>query len=153
MTVSILRRVVAVCLTLALVLSLTACFETPDVIISDATNAPTTDATDTTNTTAQTKVTFPAKEGQLTLSLLMSVMSSNMKWSELSSYTFSAVDDTHASFAVADNYGKECTLDVVYDAEDDTVSEATLSYGDASVNVLSDNTLVIRTIMLAMNEG
>ena len=79
-------------------------------------------------------------------------MSSHMKWSELSIYTFSAVDDTHASFAVADNYGKECTLNVTYDANADTVSEATLSYGDASVNVLSDNTLVIRTIMLAMNE-
>ncbi len=151
MTVSVLRRIAAVCITIALILSLSACFETPDVIISEEPNA--SDSTDATvTTTPQTKVTFPAKEGQLTLSLLMSVMSSNMKWSELSPFTFSAVDDTHASFTVADNYGKECTLDVVYDAASDTVSEATLSYGDASVNVLTDNTLVIRTIMLAMNE-
>lgn len=149
MTVSLVRRLTAVCLTLALMFSLCACFETPDVIISEQ---PDSSDNGETVTTHQTKTTFPAKEGQLTLSLLMSIMSSNMKWSDVSSFVHTDVDDTHASFAVADNYGKECTLDVVYDAQADTVSDAVLSYGDASVSVLSDNTLVIRTIMLAMNE-
>ena len=144
MNMSILRRVAALIAVLALTLTLSACFSTPDVVIEQG------DSTETEETSAPT---FPAKEGQMTLSILMSVMGETMKWSKISTYTHDVADDGKAVFAVADNYGKECTLTVAYDESADNVTEAVLSYGDQSVSVLSDNTLVIRTIMIAMNEG
>ena len=144
MDLSVLRRTAAILTVLAVALTMSACYQPPGGVIDDP------------NATATTKdeptPTLPAKDGQLTLSLLLGVMKADMKWSQLSPYTHTDVDDTHATFAVADNYGKECTLSVTYDAAADTVSEATLSYKDTSVSVLTDNTLVIRTIMLAMNQ-
>lgn len=147
MNVSLLRRATAFCVMLALIVTMSACYHPPTAVITDPQSTPTTQSTGPTATP-----TLPPKDGQLTLSLLIGVMSSNMKWSQLSSYTHTDVDDTHATFTVADNYGKECTLNVTYDAQSDAISEATLVYGSVSVDVLSDNTLVIRDIMLAMNE-
>lgn len=139
-----IHRLTALCLVLALAVTMCACYQTPGATI--------TDASSTTTTESKTVPTFPAAEGQLTLALLMGIMRSDMKWSQIGSYTHTDVDDSHATFAVADNYGKECLLSVTYDAATDVISEATLSYEDVSVDVLSDNTLVIRTIMVAMNE-
>ncbi len=143
MKLSVLRRTAAILVVAAVALSMSACYQPPGGVI---------DNTDTTTTTHEPKPTIPAKEGQLTLSLLLGLMKPDMKWSQLKPFTHSNTDDTHATFTVADNYGKECTLTVTYDESADTVSQADLSYGDASVSVLTDNTLVIRTIMLAMNK-
>ena len=143
MKLSVLRRTAAILVVAAVALSMSACYQPPGGVI---------DNTDTTTTTHEPKPTVPAKEGQLTLSLLLGLMKPDMKWSQLKPFTHSNTDDTHATFTVADNYGKECTLTVTYDEAADTVSQADLSYGDASVSVLTDNTLVIRTIMLAMNK-
>ena len=143
MNLSVLRRVAAILTVTAVALAMSACYQPPGGVI---------DNTDSTTTRHEATPTVPAKDGQLTLSLLLGLMKPEMTWSQLSPYTHSNVDDTHATFAVADNYGKECTLTVTYDAAADTVSQADLSYGDASVSVLTDNTLVIRTIMLAMNK-
>ena len=143
MKLSVLRRVAAILVVAAVAFTMSACYHPPGGVV---------DNTDTTTTEQESKPTIPAKEGQLTLSLLLGLMKPEMKWSVLSPYTHSNTDDTHATFAVADNYGKECTLTVTYDEAADTISQADLSYGDASVSVLTDNTLVIRTIMLAMNK-
>ncbi len=144
MNVSLLRRAAAVFAVLTFAVTMCACYQPPTVTVTDPENTPTTEMT--------AKPTLPAKDGQLTLSLLLGVMKSDMKWSDISAYTHTATDDTHATFTVADNYGKECTLAVTFDAAADTISEATLSYGEESVSVLTDNTLVIRTIMIAMNK-
>ncbi len=144
MNLSVLRRVAAILAVVAVVFTMSACYQPPGGVIDNPATTPTEN---------EPTPTIPAKEGQLTLSLLLGLMKPDMKWSQLSPYTHSNVDDTHATFAVADNYGKECTLAVTYDAAADVISEANLSYGDASVSVLTDNTLVIRTIMLAMNEN
>ena len=143
MKLSVLRRTAAILVVAAVALSMSACYQPPGGVI---------DNTDTTTTTHEPKPTVPAKEGQLTLSLLLGLMKPDMKWSQLKPFTHSNTDDTHATFTVADNYGKECTLTVTYDEAADTISQADLSYDDASVSVLTDNTLVIRTIMLAMNK-
>lgn len=150
MNMTILRRFAALCAVLVLAVIMTACFEAPTVIITDqqgennTTSAPTS--------TASTKPTVAVEQGTLTLSTLMGMMRETMKWSDFSNYTHTDVDDSHARFIVADSYGKECILSVTYDAEANTVSTADLSYGDTTVSVLSNNTLVIRTIMLAMNK-
>ena len=145
MDLSVLRRIAAILTVLAVALTMSACYQPPGGVIDDP---------DTTATTAKDEPTptLPAKDGQLTLSLLLGIIKSDIKWSQLSPYTHTDTDDAHATFAVADNYGKECTLSVTYDAATDAVSEAVLSYKDTSVSVLTDNTLVIRTIMLAMNQ-
>ena len=142
MKLSVLRRVAALVAVLALAFTLSACYQQPGGVLPN--NTPTTEH--------DPIPTLPAKEGQMTLSLLLGVMKADMKWSQISSYNHTDVDDTHATFDVADNYGKECTLSVTYDPATDAISEAVLSYKDTSVNVLSDNTLVIRTIMIAMGE-
>lgn len=144
MKISVLRRAAAIAAVLAIAFTMTACYQTPTVVITDPQTA--------TTTTEATRQTMPAKEGQLTLSLLLGLMNANMKWSQLSPYTHTLTDDTHTVFAVTDNYGKECTLAVTMDTAADTIAEASLSYGDTTVDVLTDNTLVIRTIMLAMNK-
>lgn len=146
MKTSLLRRAAAMLTVLAIAFVMTACYQPPGAVITDP-NSPSQ------NTTEAPTPTFPAKDGQLTLSLLLGIMKSDMQWSRISPYTHTLNDDTHATFAVADNYGKECTLSVTFDAAADKVTEATLSYKDVSVDVLTDNTLVIRTIMVAMNEG
>ena len=147
------RIAALLCATAAACMMLTACFTTPDIKLPNP-DEPSSPETVTTapSETVPTTPTVPVPKGQLSLSLLMGVMAEDMAWSEISVYDHTDVDDTHAAFAVADGYGKECTLNVTYDAAADTVSEATLSYNDTSVNVLSDDTLVIRTIMIAMNE-
>ncbi len=142
MNLSVLRRAAAILTVAAVTLTMSACYQPPGGVI---------DNTDSTTAQNEPTPTVPAKEGQLTLSLLLGLMRPEMKWSQLSPYLHSNTDDTHATFAVADNYGKECTLTVTYDEAADTISQADLSYGDKTVSVLTDNTLVIRTIMLAMN--
>lgn len=118
---------------------LTACGEPTVTLGGDTPSEPTTPT-----------VAVPA--GQMTVSALMGRMGTTMTWSSIASYTHTEVDATHATFRVADTYGKECTLTVTYDEATDTVTEATLSYGETTVNVMTDDTLVMRTIMLAMNE-
>ncbi len=145
MKTSLLRRATAMLAVPAIVFTMSACYQPPGAVI--------TDQNPSSQTTKETsKPTFPAKDGQLTLSLLLGFMKADMKWSRISPYTHTLVDDTHATFAVADNYGKECTLAVTFDADADKITEATLSYKETSVDVLTDNTLVIRSIMVAMNE-
>ncbi len=151
MTIRSFLRRAAILLTLcALALSMTACFTAPDVV------EPTDDTTASTDapvedTPEETTPTVAVPKGQLSLSLLMGVMSKDMTWSELSVFDHTVTDDTHAVFEVADGFGKTCQLTATFDAAADTVSEATLSYNGTSVNVLTDDTLVIRTIMIAMN--
>jgi len=146
MNLSVLRRAAALLALTTVMLTMAACYQPPGAVI--------TPGDDTTATTKDAPIpTLPAKDGQLTLSLLLGVMKADMKWSQISAFDHTDVDASHATFAVADNYGKECTLDVTYDSATDVISQATLSYKEQSVDVLTDNTLVIRTIMLAMNEG
>ena len=104
----------------------------------------------TPNETVETTPTVAVPKGQLSLSLLMGVMSSSMEWSNLSAYDHTLIDDTNALFEVADGFGKTCDLFVTFNADIDTVFEATLSYGGTSVDVLTDDTLVIRDVMTVM---
>jgi len=105
MKLSVLRRVAALVAVSALAFTLSACYQQPGGVLPN--NTPTTEH--------DPIPTLPAKEGQMTLSLLLGVMKADMKWSQISSYNHTDVDDTHATFDVADNYGKECTLSVTYD--------------------------------------
>ena len=143
-----LRLTAVLCVLTALCLCMTACFTAPDLVI----NEPDTPATSAPTEPIVTKATVPVPEGQLSLSLIMGIMASDMKWSELSGYAHTTTDDTHAVFTVADGYGKACELAVTFDAAADTVSAADLSYGNTSVNILCDDTIVIRDIMIAMNK-
>lgn len=128
----------AVCL-----LTLTACFK-PSATVETGT---------TTTAPTETRVTVAVPKDQLSLELLMAVVDADTAWSELSPYVHTAVDDSHATFAVMNSSGQECTLSVTYDATADKVTEAVLSYGATSADVLSDdNTVALRTVMIAMNE-
>ncbi len=148
---SFLRLAAAVCLVALLTVSLTSCFnEAPTAIITDEQNQPQTP--DTPATSATTRPTVAVPEEQLTLNDLMGVMSESMKWSDISGFEHTLTDDTHATFVVADGYGKTCTLNAVFDAASDTLSQAELIHGDTVVNVLTNNTLSIRHIMVALDE-
>ena len=149
MNLSVWRRTAAILTVTAIVFTMSACYQPPGGVIVNPDDTP---SGETQPTKEEPIPTLPAEEGQLTLSLLLGIMKAKMTWSQLASYNHSKVDDTHATFIVADNYGKECTLNVTYDTATDAISEAVLSYKDVSVDVLTDNTLVIRSIMLAMNE-
>ena len=143
------RFFAVLCVTAIGCLSMTACFTAPNVVVPDT---PATEATTETTEPIVTKATVPVPEGQLSLSLIMGIMSADMKWSELSGFEHTATDGTHATFTVADGYGKSCELAVTFDEATDTVSAAKLSYGNTAVNILCDDTIVIRDIMIAMNK-
>lgn len=125
---------------------LTACGEKPDVtIINVEDGEPTTTAT-------TTATTDPNHRGQLTISALMVRTDADMKWSWIKPYDHTITEEGHAFFKVSNEYGKECDLNVTFDETTDIISEAVLSYGDTAVSVLTDDTFVIRTVLLAMNE-
>ena len=155
MTMSVLKRLAALLAVLAVLFTMTACYQAPPTVeYSDPSADP--GVTDPADEEDEPMPTFPAKEGQLTLSLLLGIISENMKWSEVSAYTHELTENEdgtqHAHFAVANNYGKECDMNVTFNPDTDEITEATLSYGDVSVDILTDNTLVIRTIMVAMKD-
>ncbi len=125
---------------------LTACGEEPNVtIINVEDDEPTT-------TAPSTATTDPEHRGQLTISALMVRTDADMKWSWIKPYDHTVTEEGHALFKVSNEYGKECDLNVTFDEATDVISEAVLSYGDTSVSVLTEDTFVIRTVLLAMNE-
>lgn len=138
-----IRVIAAVCALCASAALLAACGEDPDVVINDAQGNAVTEAT-----TATTQKVYT----QMTLSDLLGYMDTQMKWSTIEPHPHTDVDASHATFAVLNDNGKEAILSVTYDAATDVVSEAVLSYGDVTVNMLSDNTIEMRKILLAMKD-
>lgn len=143
---TMMRGALALALCATLALGTTACFkptaDNPAGTVNDATTEPT-----------ETRVTVAVPEGQLDLTALMATVDSNTAWSELSSYTHNVNEDGRAVFAVMNSEGKECTLLVTFDEAQDVVTEALLTYKEHALSVLSDdNTVALRTIMVAMNE-
>lgn len=136
-----MKRMLCIAALAVLCLCAAACRETPTVTVDSG------DATQT----DQTLPTVAVPDGQMTISALMGRMGPDMTWSSIAAYTHTDEDASHAVFQVADTYGKECTLRVTYDAQTDTVSEATLSYKNTTVSVMTNDTMVMRTIMVAMN--
>ncbi len=130
----------AVCGVLCL---LTACGNAPEVTVEQI----------GTTQQMQTTPTVAVPEGQLTVPLLMRWMSAHLPWSGIRAYTHIKEADNRAVFQVADTYGKTFTLTVTYDEKTDTVSTATLSYGDTTVDITSGKTEQLRIILTAMNEG
>lgn len=126
---------------------LTACGEEkPDVTIINVEDG------EPTTTAPSTATTDPDHRGQLTVSSLMVRTDENMQWSWIKPYDHTITEEGHALFKVSNEYGKECDLNVTFDEATDVISEAVLSYGDTSVSVLTEDTFVIRTVLLAMNE-
>ncbi|MBQ3068528.1 MAG: hypothetical protein IJD01_01095 [Clostridia bacterium] len=138
------RLAMTAALCAACVLTLTACFK-PSATVETGTS---------TTTPTETRVTVAVPKDQLSLELLMTVVDADTAWSELQPYVHTVTDDTHATFTVMNSSGQECTLTVAFDAAADKVTEAVLSYGATSADVLSDdNTVALRSVMIAMNEG
>lgn len=139
------RTTIMVILCAALLLTMTACFKPSQTKVETGDSASTTQPT-------ETRVTVPVPEGLLSFETLMTTVDSDTQWSELVVYEHTAIDDTHASFTVQNSSGKQCTLTVTFDAAADKVTEAVLSHGNQAVDILTDdNTVALRSIMVAMN--
>lgn len=141
------RWMITATLCVLAMLTMTACFKPSNVTVQTGEEATQTQPT-------ETRVTVAVPKGQLTVELLMAVVDADTAWTELNSYTHTLTDESHATFTVMSSDGKECTLVAAFDAATDKVTEATLSYGDVTADILSDdNTVALRTVMIAMNEG
>lgn len=97
--------------------------------------------------------TLPAPGTPMQLSDLVGEMGAVMHWSAMKNYEHTRQDVLTALFPVSDGEGHECTLTVTFDEAADVLTQATLSYADVSINILTDDTMVIRQIMVAMDEG
>ncbi len=68
----------------------------------------------------------------------------------LNGFAFTEVDATHRQYSVVNNdSGKHCTLDIVFDGAG-TVTQATLSYGDVSRDMLKSSMIAILDVMTEM---
>lgn len=119
--------------------ALTACGDSTDVVVTTPTDTATP--------------TEPVPLGQMTLADLTRLMKPTMAWSAIKMYDHTAVDATHAVFEVSDGNGNLCTLNVTFDEATDTISQADISYGDLTLNALTDSTAVIRDIMVAIRQA
>lgn len=137
-----MKKLSWLCVLLGTLCLLTACRSTPTVTIDGG----------TTTQAVPTEPTVPVPDGNMSIEALMARMGTTMTWSSLAEYTHTDVDAANAVFPVYDARGNSCTLSVTYDAASDTVQEATLTYADTTVSVMTDDTMALRTIMLAMNE-
>lgn len=108
---------------------------------------------DTPTTEAVYTPTLPAPGTRLTLSALLSEMGATMHWSAVKNYEHTRQDAVSATFPVSDADGNECTLVVTFDEAADLLTKAELSYENTTVDILTDDAMVIRKILLAMDEG
>lgn len=140
-----MKRVVALCLTALMLVTLCACGpQMPSISTDPVSGNP---------TISVGKPTPPAPGTRLTLADLMGEMGATMHWSAMKNYEHTQQDAVSAIFPVSDSQGNECTLVVTFDEAADKLVTAQLSYGDVSIDILTDDTMVIRKIMLAMDEG
>lgn len=136
-------RLAAVMLAVAALMALlTACGDGEEVVISNTGGS----------TAATTAPTAPTQPQQATLTNLILVMGSDMKWSDLAGFIHTNTDDSHAEIRVDNGKGVFCTLFVTYNASTDEVQEATICYGDVSYSLLTDDVTVLRKMMLATLE-
>lgn len=139
-----MKTVMAMILCGVMLLTMTACFKPANTTVE-------TGVTPTTQPT-ETRVTVPVPTGLMSFEVLMTKVDSDTAWSELQVYEHTMIDDTHARFVVQNSSGKQCTLAVTFDAAADNVTEAVLTHGNQAVDVLTDdNTVALRSIMVAMN--
>lgn len=141
-----MKRIFWLCAAVCLLLTLCACGPQMPHISTDPVSADTPP-------TSVGKPSAPAPGTRLTLSDVMGEMGATMRWSAMSNYEHTRLDAVSAVFPVSDAEGNECTLTVTLDEAADTLTSAQLSYGDVSINILTDDTMVIREIMKAMDEG
>lgn len=143
LTVSVVMILLLSCLMVAF----TSCYSEPPTIID-----PVEDTT-TTEETFVTQPTIPVPENQMTVDNLVAVQSAKMKWSDLEPYTHEMTGDNTARFMVSNKYGKEATLDVTIDFENDVLTGATFSYGDISEDILTDSILGLTRVIQALGTG
>jgi len=68
----------------------------------------------------------------------------------LNNYAFTDVDATHRQYSVVNtDSGKRCTLDIIFD-NTGKVTQATLSYGDVSRDMLANSMIAILDVMTEM---
>ncbi len=133
-------RLTAVCILLILMMSMTACggrestvkvesFATEPITVTTAYSEPVT----------------------LELNTLYAIMAPTMHWSDLAAFIHTDTADGKAEFVVKHNE-QTLLLQVEYNKESNSVSVAELSYGDTAVSVLTDDRMVMRTILEALSE-
>ncbi len=144
----------------AVTVSFTSCYQAPPTIINpvdDPNTTTTASLTDEpqadTEETYATRPTVAVPESKLTLSKLVNLYDVTMPWSAIESYDHEMTSDNTAHFVVADGYGTECSLDVVIDWDNGLLTEATLTYGDASESILTYSLQGINRIMLLMSKA
>lgn len=104
------------------------------------------------NTTTRSTIAIP--KGQMSIHdvLIKSGSGLNLKWSDVSPYTHTDIDDANAVFDVTDEYGMTYTLTVKRNGE--TLESAVLSRGEFSVDIRTGSvTEFWRKVMLAENRG
>ena len=132
---------------LVMTISFTACYQQAPTFIAPV------DEVEQTTTTEETFVTRPTvalPEARLTLDELIRIHNDEMPWSSLEGFEHEMIDDETAHFVVSDNYGVECSLDVTIDWDSEYLTEATLSYGDVSEDILTMSVQGITRISLLM---
>ncbi len=152
---SSLRSLFTVATVLALLclmtVGLTSCREVPTVMI-DPVDTPSggQQTPAVTNPTYVTQPTVPTPEGHLAIPDLMRLHGETMLWSDLEPYTHTMLDDYTAQFPVFDTYGKTCTLTVAIDYDTGYLTEATLSYGEVSSDIMTSSLTCFSSIMQAL---
>lgn len=96
--------------------------------------------------------TVAVPNGQMTFNDLMALNGTSISWDRISKYTHSMQSGTSAVFYVADTYGEEMTLQVEFDADQDAVLRADLSYADLTVSLLTDDDAVLVPILQALRD-
>lgn len=138
-TVKTILIAACVVATFAAMLLLTGCNPDSPAIITPSDSTP-------------TKPTVAVPASQMTLNDVMAINDDEMLWSRLSVFEHTMNDDGTATFKVADTYGEEATLVAAFDADADIVTKADLTYGDVTVNILTDDNFVLMPIIQAMHD-
>lgn len=134
------------------VLCFAACQPNTPPVVDPLDDTTTTVASTTTASAYPTHTTVPARENQLTLMTLLDIHAPVLPWSLLESYDHTKTGDNTAEFVVADNFGHECKLNVTIDPDSGNLTEAVLSYGDVTANVLDESSLGLLNILTALNK-
>lgn len=85
-----------------------------------------------------TRPTVYVPENQLTMMTVMMLVRPNMKWSAVSGYEHTVIEENKAEFCVADGTGFEATMTVDYDPQNDRVEKVILTFRDVSADITNN---------------
>lgn len=136
------RLAAAVLTVVALCALMTSCYEAPPTVIDPV------DDTTTTTLVPVEEETGPLKP---TVSDVFVLNSTELAWDDLKIFEHTMTGDNTAHLDVVGNTGNVCSLDVVIDPESGLLTEATITYGDMTQTLLTDDYFDLVSIIRAVN--